>query len=52
MKRLWRTLGISLFALLALGGSVRCEPGPIPLGDGRIQWGPFLLFGDDKGGLH
>ena len=52
MKRLWRTLGISLFALLALGGSVCCEPGPIPLGDGRIQWGPFLLFGDDKGGLH
>lgn len=42
-------------AVLALGASVCFAGGtqpPVGLGDGRIRQGPFLLFGDQKGGLH
>ena len=52
MKRFRRALVIAVCGLFALGGSAGCESGPLPLEEGRIQWEAFLLFGDDKGGLH
>ena len=52
MRSFHRPLYCVALALLAAGGSVCCASVPEPLEDGRIQWGAFLLFGDDKGGLH
>ncbi len=52
--RFWRTLCTSALVVLALGGSM-CSAAaqtPVPVKAGRIQQGPFVLFGDDKGGLH
>jgi len=49
-----RTSCVLTLAALVLSGSVcRAQVQTlVPLENGRIQQGPFLLFGDDKGGLY
>ena len=54
MKRASLTVRVSALVVLALGGPAWCGAvqKPMAVKDGRIQQGPFVLFGDDKGGLH
>ncbi|NLW49254.1 MAG: hypothetical protein GXY85_00225 [Candidatus Brocadiaceae bacterium] len=50
----WRTIVyMAVLAAVAHGGSICAaqEQGLRPLSDGRIQRGPYLLFGDPLGGL-
>ncbi len=49
-----RTLCAVVLLALVLGGSVCVGQvqTPVPLENGRIRQGPFLLFGHTKGGLH
>ncbi len=54
MKRPLARLRFLAIAAVALTASI-CSAGPqslVPLADGRIRQGPFLLFGDQKGALH
>jgi len=51
--KLRKVLGVLALVAFVAGGSV-CRAQvqrPMPLPDGRIQQGPFLLFGDPNGGL-
>jgi hypothetical protein len=48
----WYMVAACGFALSGAVSVAAQMQAPVALENGRIQQGPFLLFGDDKGGLH